>query len=124
MTATVNVANGLVLENKTPSNVVTNTPTVTPPPVNLPPVAPDTLRASSVGPHRVDLIWRGSLTVATEVERAEMAGQWWRIGIVPAGTLHFIDNNVRKNRNYAYRVRSFNQFGYSAYSNLIYFGNL
>ncbi len=102
-----------------PSNLVTNMP----PPVNLLPSAPTNLRASQVQGWRVDLVWNGSLTTTTEVERADQNGSFGRVATVASGTLHYSDLSVRKRHGYFYRVRSVNQFGSSPYSNSVFYSS-
>lgn len=105
-----------------PSNIVTNT-IVTPPPTNLPPVTPTGLHANQIQGHRLDIGWTGDLNAGTKVERAVESDPFWEVATVPAGTLHWTDNYINKRRTYRYRVRSFNSFGFSSYSNEMIFGS-
>jgi hypothetical protein len=102
-----------------PSNTVTNTPVIAPPPTNL--AAPTNLRAVLVTPHRIDLEWTSSLTAATEVERAYLNAPFAKIATVSAGTLHYSDTSAFKKNSYMYRARSVNAGGPSPYSNSAYF---
>lgn len=51
------------------------------------------------------------------IERLGDGGEWAEVGIVPADVTTFLDAGLDEGREYRYRVRAFNQYGYSAYTN-------
>jgi hypothetical protein len=52
-----------------------------------------------------------------KIERKESGGQYTEIASVNANQTSYTDSGVTAGKTYSYRVRSFNAFTYSAYSN-------
>lgn len=92
------------------------------------PDAPDSLRVEKVSDTELYLIWRDrsnnedgffverydSLKYARDTTKA----RWDSVGIVFQNTSTFLDNLLSPCTKYYYRVRAFNRFGRSGYSNI------
>lgn len=88
-----------------------------------PPPAPTNLRAVEVGTRSIRMEWRGNVAASTEVERSEESNPFMKIATVQPGLEQFRDNNVRRNRDFRYRVRNVSSFDVSGYSNLLYYSS-
>jgi hypothetical protein len=89
---------------------------------NTPPLAPSSLRARSLPRLSVELTWRDNS--ANErgfwIERRVGSGAWTRLVAAPPNGKRFVDSRLRPYTTYGYRVRAYNGFGYSDYSNEVY----
>jgi hypothetical protein len=87
---------------------------------DLPPLAPENLRASGVTVSSITLAWDdvSGNEDGFEVERKSgLAGTFSRIATVAAGVETYSDGGRPEGTAYFYRVRAFNDIGDSAYSN-------
>lgn len=87
------------------------------------PVAPSNLTATAAGADRVDLSWQDNAANEDgfEIDRAPLLGRymgdWIRIATVGENETAYQDIGLRPG-GYFYRVRAFNQAGFSPYSNV------
>lgn len=79
-----------------------------------PPPAPTQLVAKSTEPGVVDLTWQGQGGSTFVVERMT-DGAWKWLG--DTTSLTFADSTGQPGRSYSYRVKAFNRYGSSMYSN-------
>ncbi|MDI6791578.1 MAG: fibronectin type III domain-containing protein [bacterium] len=87
-----------------------------------PPAAPDNLRGQEVLHNRIKIAWRDKSDNETgfKIERRiGSAGSFEPIGTVGAGVIAFQDTGLNPQTSYSYRVRAYNQWGDSGYSNII-----
>lgn len=112
-------ANGL---ESTPSNTVTNVPVFVPTPTNTPPVdppmAPESpwiLYVNRVTGSRLDVGWATKdLSSVSQVWRmSSMESTFRLVATLPAGTLHWSDNNAQQKKDFSYRVVSCSNYGCS-----------
>ncbi len=89
-----------------------------------PPVAPSSLSGSAVSPHNISLSWRDNSNNEDgfKIERAlagkgKIIGTWSQIAITSANINNFLDTGLNAGTTYYYRVRAYNSYGNSAYSN-------
>ncbi len=83
-----------------------------------PPAAPTNLRFSAIGTTSGTLTWAGDATAKTEVEESLKADPFKRIATVAEGTMRYTRTNLRRARDYAWRVREVKAgFPPSDYSN-------
>lgn len=82
------------------------------------PNAPDDLTLTFLSPTqiRVKFTDNSDNEDGFKVERKELGGTYSEIKTLPSNSTEFIDN-VNPNTTYYYRVRAFNTYGYSSYSN-------
>lgn len=99
-----------------------NTASATTPATPSIPAAPSNLSAVAISAKRVDLSWTDNSSNETsfKVERSSNGGRaWTQIAQVGAGVTSYSDTTTAKNKTYSYRVRSSNEVGNSAYSNVV-----
>lgn len=91
---------------------------VTTPPCGTKPNAPSDLILISLSPTQVKVTFidNSDNEDGFKVERKELGGAYSEIKTLTTNTTEFIDN-VNPNTTYYYRVRAFNTYGYSPYSN-------
>lgn len=85
------------------------------------PVAPGNLNAAAISNSEILLTWNDNSSTETgfKIERSNTTtGTYELIQTTNANTTNFTDNNLTENTNYCYRVKSFNAFGSSPYSNV------
>lgn len=86
-----------------------------------PPTAPRNLKATAISAHRIDLAWGGDSGDKSGfyVERCEGTDctNFNRVAPDAAYQTIFVDGRLKAKTTYNYRVRAFNQGGYSDYSN-------
>jgi predicted phage tail protein len=83
------------------------------------PTAPRELRATAVGPTRIDLRWAGveGETGYRIERRLDGTDEWVKMAFVGANVTSFSDVKVSPGRTYLYRVRAANDTGSSPWSN-------
>jgi len=84
------------------------------------PNAPGQLRAITLSTTTIKLIWQDNSDNENgfSIERKKGAGgQWSQISTIPADTTSFHDHGLNAGMTYYYRVRAYNDVGYSNYSN-------
>lgn len=87
---------------------------------NIISAAPSSLTASMIAYNRIDLAWADNSTSETgfKIERKTgLLGEYSQIDTVGAGVTSYSDTTVAPVTTYYYRVRSYNDYGNSAYSN-------
>lgn len=96
------------------SNVASATPQA-PPPL---PTAPTALTATALSKTQASISWTDNANNETgfRIERSQ-GGAFTEIATVGVDATTFIDNGVKANKTYSYRVRAYNAAGNSAYSN-------
>jgi predicted phage tail protein len=86
-----------------------------------PPAAPSGLTAMGVSTSAITIAWTDNSDNETWFEIEYCAGSgctdFAMIGIIMAGGTNATQSNLGKNKTYTYRVRAYNNAGYSAYSN-------
>jgi len=87
---------------------------------NVLPEAPSSLRAEH-GAEEVRLTWavHGGNPIQTALEHRLGEGSWERIKTLPASTTEFTDSASGRSGLVSYRVRTLNEVGESAYSNVV-----
>lgn len=82
------------------------------------PVAPQSLSAESVTYQLITLNWldKSSNETGFRIER-KTSSTWKEIGTVSANTIKWSDSDVVSGTEYTYRVRAYNSYGNSDYSN-------
>lgn len=82
------------------------------------PVAPSALAATPVSSTRIDLGWQDNSGNETgfKIERSTNGVTFAQIATVAAGVTAYSDTGVTSGRTYTYRVRAFNAYGDSAYT--------
>jgi hypothetical protein len=90
---------------------------ITPP--GVPPVAPSGLNATAASCNRIDLTWNDNSNNEDgfKIERKEVAGSYTEVGIVGANITEYSDTTVSPEKTYYYRIRAYNGYGNSDYSN-------
>lgn len=75
--------------------------------------------APFVSAEKVDLSWSDNSNneLGFEVERKELDGTYVTIGSVEENVSTYSDETVEAGKTYVYRVRAFNYYGYSGYTN-------
>jgi subtilase family serine protease len=83
------------------------------------PAAPGGLTAQAVSSGWILLTWADSSSNQTGfvIERSTDGGVWRQVGAVAANVRFFDDTTTSSAHTYAYRVRAYNGFGVSAFSN-------
>jgi probable HAF family extracellular repeat protein len=86
---------------------------------DVPPSAPTGLSARVVSSARIDLSWTDASSNETGfgIFRRVGSGDWVRIAVGFPNASSFSDNGVGLNTTYAYRIRAFNNYGVSAWTN-------
>jgi titin len=89
------------------------------PPLNLVPNAPTDLAAVPVSASEIKIDWTDNSTNETgfKVERAKGGGAFLEITTVGGNVTTYADTGLSANTEYTYRVRAYNGFGNSTYSN-------
>jgi hypothetical protein len=84
-----------------------------------PPGAPSGLSVTAGSPQLFVLNWSDGSTdeTAFAIFRRAGAGDWTRIGVVPANVATYSDRDLRPDTTYTYRVRAANDHSVSAWSN-------
>jgi len=94
----------------------------TPPPVTLAPAAPSNLEAENLTPNLILLTWQDNSNneFIFKIERSQTSATrgFIQIGTVTVNFPLYVNTPVSPNSPYWYRVRAFNGFGNSAYSNV------
>jgi hypothetical protein len=86
-----------------------------------PPAAPSNLTATAISQTRIDLAWSDNSSDESgfKIERALSAGgPWSQIATVGANVTSFSNTGLSPDTGYYYRVRAYNFYGNSAYSNV------
>ena len=85
------------------------------------PAAPDEFQGTAISCSKVDLLWADNSDNEDgfKIERKEIAGTYSEIVTVGANITSYTDTSVLAEKTYYYRVRSYNSYGYSTYSNEI-----
>lgn len=85
-----------------------------------PPAAPTNLTASAVSCSRIDLAWQDNSGDETQfhIERSTDGSNFAEIDTVGAGVTSYNDTTAAAETTYWYRVRAYNSYGYSGYSNI------
>jgi len=91
---------------------------ITTPPCGTKPNAPSDLNLEALSPTQVKITFKDNSDNEDgfKIERKELGGIYGEIKTLTANTSEFIDN-VNPNTTYYYRVRAFNTYGFSDYSN-------
>ena len=85
------------------------------------PNAPTNLYANSIYSTQIGLSWTDNSSNETgfRIERAQGAGTFTEIAVIPANSATYIDNGLTASTEYHYRVLAYNVAGSSAYSNTL-----
>jgi titin len=85
-----------------------------------PPSAPDGLSATAAGSSAINLDWTDNADDETDfkVERSTDGSNFSEIGTAPANATTYADSGLSASTAYWYRVRAWNAWGDSAYSNI------
>jgi glucose/arabinose dehydrogenase len=99
----------------------TPTPTPTPTPSPTTPSAPSNLTATAVSTAQINLSWNDNAANESgfKVEQSTDGTTFSQIATVSANVTSYSSTGLTRNRNYYYRVRSYNATGNSGYSNTI-----
>jgi probable HAF family extracellular repeat protein len=86
---------------------------------DVPPVAPTGLSAQAISSARIDLSWMDASSNETGfgIFRRVGSGDWVRIAVGFPNATGFSDYSASPNAPYTYRVRAFNNYGVSAWTN-------
>ncbi len=97
------------------SNVVN----ITTPACGTPPAAPTNLTATPASSDTIELSWTDNSDNEDgfRIERKETGGTYSEIATLPANTTSYTDTGLNPETTYYYRVRAYNSFGTSGYSN-------
>jgi alpha-tubulin suppressor-like RCC1 family protein len=90
---------------------------------DIPPITPANLSAILISPSRIDLYWQDKSNNETgfKIERKiDVAGSWIQIANPNANVISYSDTTFSGLTSCYYRIKSFNDFGESAYSNESY----
>ncbi|HOK33571.1 MAG TPA: fibronectin type III domain-containing protein [Fervidobacterium sp.] len=85
-----------------------------------PPQTPTDLNATALSSTQIKLTWQDKSTdeLGFKIERKTGAsGTWKETAEASANTETFTDTNLDSNTTYYYRIKAYNNFGYSGYSN-------
>ena len=88
-------------------------------PAGAPPAAPSELNGTTLSCNRVELAWTDNSDNENgfKIERKEGLGSYSEIATVMSNTTTFTDSSVSAEKTYSYRIRAYNSFGNSSYSN-------
>ena len=83
------------------------------------PSTPSNLSAISISSSQINLTWvdNSDNEDGFKIERKLIGGTYAEIKIVPANTTTYSDTGLKSNTTYYYRVRAYNSYGNSNYSN-------
>ncbi len=89
-----------------------------PPPVTIP-AAPTNLTARAISNSRIDIMWKDNSNNENgfKIERRTSTGSYIEIATVGPNVTAFSDTGLARKTTYYYRVRAYNDAGYSSYSN-------
>lgn len=84
-----------------------------------PPAAPSNLSATAFSCSQIDLTWQDNSDNETlfSIERSTDGSNFAEIDTVGAGVTSYSDTTAAEDTTYWYRVRAYNSYGYSDYSN-------
>ncbi|MDY6934454.1 MAG: hypothetical protein SVZ03_09565 [Spirochaetota bacterium] len=84
-----------------------------------PPIAPSGLQAEASSSSQIDLMWVDNSTneLGFSIERKTLSEDYSVIGTSEVNETSYIDSRLAANQTYYYRVRAYNNAGYSFYSN-------
>jgi len=84
-----------------------------------PPAVPVNLTATPENDGRIDLLWEDQANdeFGFQIERSSDQVPWGLIATISANSTSFVDNTVQSNTAYYYRIRAYNNYGSSTYSN-------
>lgn len=101
------------------TSAMSDSATVKTPAAGTPPAPPTELEGIAINCNNVELKWKDNSDNEDgfKIERKEGAGSYSEIATVTANTSVFTDSTVAASKSYTYRVRSYNGFGNSTYSN-------
>lgn len=90
-------------------------------PLNLIPEAPSDLEAESVSSEEIELSWKDNSGNETgfRLERKIGSGSFSQLEILDPDEEEFTDDSVQPGKTYSYRIRAFNLFGNSQWSNTL-----
>jgi PKD repeat protein len=87
------------------------------------PVAPSNLVATAISKSRIDLVWTDNAANEDGFKIERCAGvnctNFSQIATIGANVANYSSTGLKRNTTYRYRVRAFNGFGNSAYSNTV-----
>jgi titin len=88
-------------------------------PTGAPPAAPSELNGTALSCNRAELVWNDNSDNEDgfKIERKEGLGSYSEIATVTSNTTTFTDSSVGAEKTYSYRIRAYNSFGNSSYSN-------
>jgi len=80
--------------------------------------SPTQLRVEAVSDSQVNLVWcdKSSNELGFLIERAQELGNYCEIAVVRSNTTTYQDTGLRADTRYCYRVRAYNQIGFSRFS--------
>lgn len=86
--------------------------------IEITPAAPSDLTGSAAGVIQINLTWKDNSTNETgfKIERREADGPFLEIKTTDANVISYSDQTVKFKTSYTYRIRAFNNNGFSAYS--------
>jgi uncharacterized protein len=86
-----------------------------------PPAAPQNLTVKQTGPDAVKLFWqdKSANEHGFALERKSGDGSFEKIAKLGKDSVYYLDSGLLANKTYTYRVKAYNEAGYSAYSNTI-----
>jgi len=92
---------------------------ITTPPCGTPPNTPTNLTLIVVSSSQIDLSWSDNSDneIGFKIERKTEGGFYSEITTVGANVNSYSDTSLLPNTKYYYRIRAYNSFGYSPYSN-------
>ena len=101
------------------TSAMSDSATVKTPAAGTPPAPPSNVSAIAVNCGRVEVYWQDNSDNEDgfRIERKESSGTFAEIGAVSSNMTVLTDTAVIPGNTYTYRVRSYNIYGHSAYSN-------
>jgi hypothetical protein len=85
------------------------------------PLKPTNLAKAGKMPGQINMTWTDNSDneLGFRIERRLVGGKWKVVGTTPPNQTFFGDTSVAPNRKYNYRIRAFNDMGFSPVSNMI-----